>query len=224
MGWPPGRSPIQAGTEFHCFVISLLLKLRWLDREQSLSVKMKAIMPPLFLIVAPVLVLAVSGYSSPGSPQAAIAASAAAIGPSVAQVSSTRGERVSARDLSVDESMGGHTLARHVGKTDAELADRLRREPQISSASTYTDRGIAERAVGAALAFAGGRLAAWQSRSGGRPNLVLHFVDRTRQPLGRSLFRGWQASVPCDRVLVVLRWDERSDRFYVLTSYPEAAR
>jgi hypothetical protein len=185
---------------------------------------MKAARLPLFLIVAPVLVLAVSGFSRPGSPQAAIAASAAASGPSAAQVPSTRGEGISVRDLSVDESMGGHTLARHVGKTDAELADRLRREPQISSASTYTDRGTAERAVGAALAFAGGRLAAWQSRSGRRPNLVLHFVDRSRQPLGRSLSRGRQASVPCDRVLVVLRWDERSDRFYVLTSYPEAGR
>src|SRR5437660_1123632 len=58
------------------------------------------------------------------------------------------------RDLSIDEAKGGHTLARHVGRTDAELRDRLRRE-QISSASTYTDRAAAEHAVGAALAGAG---------------------------------------------------------------------
>src|SRR5262245_3894317 len=49
------------------------------------------------------------------------------------------------RDLSLDESMGGHTLSRHVGKSDAELRDRLRREKQISAASTYTDRETAER-------------------------------------------------------------------------------
>lgn len=90
---------------------------------------MKAARLPLFLIVTPVLVLAVSGFSRPDSPQAAIAASAAANGSSAAQVPSTRGEGISVRHLSVDESMGGHTLARHVGKTDAELADRLRREP-----------------------------------------------------------------------------------------------
>ena len=41
--------------------------------------------------------------------------------------------------------MGGHTLARHVDKTDAELAERLRLEPQLSAASTYTDRAVAER-------------------------------------------------------------------------------
>jgi len=120
--------------------------------------------------------------------------------------------------------MGGHTLARHVGKTDRDLAERLRQEPEISSASTYTDRRIAERTIGAALASAGGKLAAWQRRSGRRPNLILHFVDPERQPVGRSLSRGQRTSVSCDRVLVVLRWDERADRFYVLTSYPEAGR
>jgi hypothetical protein len=182
---------------------------------------MKTRKRPLFWIVPAGLVLALSGCNRPGSPQAASAA-ASRPGLSAAQQPPTRGEDVSVRELSVDESMGGHTLSRHVGKTDAELGRRLRREPQISSASTYTDRDTAERAVGAALAFARGKIAVWQSRSGRRPNLVLHYVDRSGGPLGRSLSRGHLASVPCDRVLVVLRWDERSDRFYVLTSYPEA--
>jgi hypothetical protein len=128
------------------------------------------------------------------------------------------------RDLSADESMGGHTLARHVGRTDAELAERLRREPQISAASTYTDRATAERAVGAALASAGRQLAAWEHRSGRRPNLVLHYTERGGQPLGGSLSRGDSQPVPAFRALVVLRWDERARRAYVLTSYPEAGR
>ena len=42
-------------------------------------------------------------------------------------------------DLEGDEVIGGHTIERHVGRTDRDLADRLRREPQISAASTYTD-------------------------------------------------------------------------------------
>src|SRR5689334_10011971 len=50
-------------------------------------------------------------------------------------------------DLSADEADGGHTLQRHVGKSDAELIERLKREPQISSASTYTDRATAERVI-----------------------------------------------------------------------------
>ena len=128
------------------------------------------------------------------------------------------------RDLSIDESLGGHTLARHVGKSDAELADRLRREQQISAASTYADRATAERSVGTALADGGGKLSSWIRRTGRRPNLVLHFVEPARRPIGRSLMRGRNRPVSCTRAIVVLRWDDRKDRYYVLTSYPEADR
>jgi len=128
------------------------------------------------------------------------------------------------RDLSLDESMGGHTLTRHVGRTDAELAERLRHEPQISAASTWTDRATAERAVGAALASADGKLRSWERRQGRRPSLVLHYTDRSGASLGRSLWRGERTAVTCTRALVVLKWDDRRDRFYVLTAYPEADR
>ena len=129
-----------------------------------------------------------------------------------------------ARNLSVDESMGGHTLARHVGRTDAQLAERLRIEKQISAASTYTDRSTAEHSVGAALADGGTKLSNWQRRVGRRPNLVLYYAEPSRKPIGRSLMRGRTTSVPCTRALVVLRWDDRQNTFYVLTSYPETDR
>ena len=118
--------------------------------------------------------------------------------------------------------MGGHTLQRHVGKSDADLIERLRREPQISSASTYTDRQTAESVIGAALQADNRTLAAWRARSGRRPNFVLrHRADRV---IGRSVSRGHSAAVPCDRAVIVLRWDDRHRRDYVLTSYPETGR
>jgi hypothetical protein len=120
--------------------------------------------------------------------------------------------------------MGGHTLARHVGKTDGELAERLRRERQISAASTWTDRDTAERAVGAALDADHDKVTAWEHRSGRRPNLVLHYVDRSGAALGRSLLRSDRQSVPCTRALIVLTWEDRGDRYFVLTAYPEADR
>jgi len=130
--------------------------------------------------------------------------------------------RASTRDLSADEAMGGHTLQRHVGKTDAALIERLRREPHISSASTYTDRATAERVVGAALESDNRAFAAWRERTGTRPNFVLRYhADRA---IGRSIARGNSTSVSCDRALVVLRWDTRRRNYYVLTSYPEATR
>lgn len=139
-------------------------------------------------------------------------------------VSATRDERGPVHNLAADEAMGGHTLARHVGKTDAELAERLRREPQISAASTYTDRAAAERGVGAALGTAGRQLSNWERRSGKRPNLVLHYHPRGSAALGRSLARGQTRAIPAFSAIVVLRWDEHAGRYYVLTSYPEADR
>src|SRR5262245_51955193 len=128
----------------------------------------------------------------------------------------------SSHDLSADEALGGHTLQRHVGKTDAKLIERLRREPQISSASTYTDRATAESVIAASLGSDNRAFASWRERTGARPNFVLRY--RADRAIGRSVMRGRSQSVPCDRAVVVLRWDERRQRYYVLTSYPEASR
>jgi hypothetical protein len=118
--------------------------------------------------------------------------------------------------------MGGHTLQRHVGKSDADLLARLEREPSISSASTYTDRATAESVVGAALRRDNRAFTAWRARSGRRPNFVLRY--RADRVIGRTMARGRAESVPCDRAVIVLRWDDRHDRYYVLTSYPEEGR
>ena len=125
------------------------------------------------------------------------------------------------RDLAEDERAGGHTLARHVGKSDAELAARLARERDISAASTYTDAATAAIAVGTALAQSKARVDSWLARHGSRPNLVLNYFRATGPPIGRSLGRGQRTAVACYRALVVLRWDNRRGRWYVLTSYPE---
>jgi CDI toxin RNase A-like protein len=125
-------------------------------------------------------------------------------------------------DLSADEALGGHTLARHVGKTDDELRERLRREPGIASASTYTDRATAESVVGEALSSAPRSFDSWRRRTGRRPNFVIRFgADRV---IGRSIRRGRREATSCEDALIVVRWDDRRQRFYVLTSYPEERR
>lgn len=123
----------------------------------------------------------------------------------------------SPRDLSRDEAEGGHTLSRHVGRTDEELRQRLQHE-HISAASTYTDRAAAEQAVGAALAANAQRINDWAASSGGHPNLVLDFDSP--QAIGRSLRRGQSQSTPCSHALVVLKWKPPTD-YFVLTSYPD---
>ena len=123
-----------------------------------------------------------------------------------------------AHDLSQDESRGGHTLKKHVGRSDDQLRERLRRERNISAASTYTDRATAERAIGAALQQNAGKLQRWLAREGGHPNLVLDYDSD--QPIGRTMRRGEDRAEPCSHAVVVLKWNGPDD-YYVLTSYPE---
>ena len=121
-------------------------------------------------------------------------------------------------DLTVDEQHGGHTLERHVGRTDAELRQRLEREPNISAASSYTDRAAAERTVGAAIEQNAQKIQRWIGRGPHRPNLVLDYTNPT-DAIGRVMYPRAMGSVPCDHAIIVLRADGES--YYVLTSYPE---
>ena len=125
-------------------------------------------------------------------------------------------------DLARDEARGGHTLARHVGRTDAQLRDRLQRE-QISAASTYTDRATAERVVARTLARQRSRVDQWLARKGSRPNLALDYRGDGREAIGRSLTRRSSQTIPCSNAVVVLRWDGGRG-FIVLTTYPEVSR
>ncbi len=121
-------------------------------------------------------------------------------------------------DLSRDEDRGGHTLKKHVGRTDEQLEQRLRRE-RISAASTWTDRNAAETTVAQALRAEQGRINSWGRRGYPRANLALHF-DAGRS-IGRSLRRGDSQTVDCTSAVIVLRADG-PDSFFVLTTYPEA--
>lgn len=136
---------------------------------------------------------------------------------------SSSAEAAKRRDLARDEKRGGHTLSRHVGLSDAALRDRLKRDPGISAASTYTDRSTAEEAVAAAIKAGKKRIDQWVSREGSRANLVVEWAGSGRV-LGKSLRRGNKEPVPCTRALVILKWDTQSEIYYVLTSYPEASR
>jgi hypothetical protein len=126
----------------------------------------------------------------------------------------------SRRDLARDEERGGHTVERHIGKTDAELLRRLDEE-SISADSTYTDRDIAEMAVAAAIQESSNRINSWLHRPGGHSNLVLDYDSDS--PLGRSMRRDDSQSFPCSHAVAILKWVSPSD-YYVLTSYPDCWR
>lgn len=122
------------------------------------------------------------------------------------------------RDLSQDERAGGHILRKHVGQSEEDLRERLRREENITGASTYTDRPTAEHVVGAAIAQSQDRIQSWLNRPGRHPNLVLDYD--ADEAIGRTINRGEVHSRPCTHALVVLKYGGPNN-YYVLTSYPE---
>ncbi len=124
-------------------------------------------------------------------------------------------------DLERDERLGGHTIARHVGRTDAQLKARLARE-SIAAASTFVDLETAERIVARALAANERRVQQWIARRGPRANLAIRYRARDGLPTGRLMRRGDDASRDVTGAVVVLRW--RGDGYHVLTSYPENPR
>lgn len=124
-------------------------------------------------------------------------------------------------NLDIDERHHGHTLAKHVGKTDAELLERLKREPDISSASTWTDRDTAERCIGEALAANAAKIQTWLKR-GGVDKLAFVSTCNSEKPIGRSIHHGKTTAEPCHKANIVLAIDRKSGDYFVLTAYPEA--
>ena len=127
--------------------------------------------------------------------------------------------RLALRNLEDDEAAGGHTLRKHVGRSDEQLAERLRKDRRISAASTWTDREIAERVIGAALVANRDRIDRWLA-GGARGRLVLDAEEDA--PVGRTLRRGDRSARDCSAATIVLA--PRGDSFYVLTAYPEEER
>jgi|SRR5579863_2254767 CDI toxin RNase A-like protein len=163
-------------------------------------------------ILAFVLLAVAAACTRPPAPES---------GPATQPFSDAR--RGPSRDLSQDEAAGGHTLRKHVGRTDAELGERLRRERNISAASTWNDRESAEAAVGAALAQESNKISRWLARENGHPNLVLDYDGDAAHPFGRTLRRGDDRVVPCAQAVIVLKWDG-ANNYHVLTAYPECRR
>jgi RHS repeat-associated protein len=120
--------------------------------------------------------------------------------------------------LAAHEAADGHTIARHIGKTDAELAARLAAERRISGASSFPVRAIAERATAEALHARASDVSNWLA--GTQARLVLDRVP-IGYNVGRSLPRGAAAASDVQAVRIVLQRDPAMPTGYrIITSFP----
>jgi hypothetical protein len=121
--------------------------------------------------------------------------------------------------LEREEAAGGHTLARHVGKSDDWLMARLASDAHLHVASSYPDRETAETAIEALLSRHRDRLNRWAARAPeGAEFTVRGAADR---PIGRTAWRPVGRDHLADsRALIVVVKKAGAASCLVLTSYP----
>ena len=123
-------------------------------------------------------------------------------------------------DLRTEAALGGHTIARHVGKSDGFLHQRLADEPEIAYASSFDTLAGAEQAIDAVIREHVAAIAAWAASATGRR--ILRLDGDAGRPVGRVLARGSSGAVATSRLRVVLRRLIHRDRsWFVLTAFPE---
>jgi filamentous hemagglutinin len=116
--------------------------------------------------------------------------------------------------LAAHEVAGGHLLARHVGQTQAQLAQRLATQPGISAASTFATRAEAEAAVSAVLDANAAQVSSWVA-SGANGRLVLEGAFQGGSVLSRSA----ASAVQGNAARVVLQGTQGGN-YRILTGFP----
>ncbi|MCT7950481.1 hypothetical protein NG798_11830 [Ancylothrix sp. C2] len=121
--------------------------------------------------------------------------------------------------LTAHEAAGGHTLAKHVGKTEAELASRLATNPRLLIASSFRDRSTAEQAISEAINANQPLILSWLSSSKTKLQLLPYIATF---PVGVSQIRGSSGLIFVYQVEVILRRDSTLPLgYYILTAYPQ---
>ncbi|NQW11407.1 MAG: hypothetical protein HQ481_16195 [Alphaproteobacteria bacterium] len=115
------------------------------------------------------------------------------------------------------EHKGGHTVDRHVSKSEAWLIDRLKRDRKIPAASSFPDRVTARQVIGLALAPDENDLDEWARTA--RAGEVAEIRMAFEQPIGRIVVRGKAVGEPAFGLRLFVRALGDGNCF-LLTAYP----
>ncbi|MFC6337602.1 type IV secretion protein Rhs [Pseudomonas sp. CCM 7891] len=119
--------------------------------------------------------------------------------------------------LAAHEAAGGHLIKKHIGKTNEQLASRLKHEPHVPTASTFHDRATAESTVSKMITDNGAKINKFTK--GNKDKITI--IQKTQHPIGTSLVRGAAATTPGTKIYLVLLKDKKMpDGYKVLTGYP----
>ena len=114
------------------------------------------------------------------------------------------------------EHSGSHTIAKHVGKTDGELLQRLRDQPWLKRSSSFTDQRLAESELSRVLAANDSHITDWLGH-GKRP---LELNATASRIVGRCALQGGTIVDTNSFRAVLLRDASMPQGYRILTAYP----
>ncbi|NEP11258.1 MAG: hypothetical protein F6K14_13815 [Symploca sp. SIO2C1] len=123
--------------------------------------------------------------------------------------------------LQQQEALGGRTIARHIGKSDQQLVERLIDAPRISAVSTYYDLTSATTNIQAALIANASTLNNWVTGAAIGEKRSINYSPSATPPFGRVASRPPSLSNIADssKLRVVMKKTENGGCL-LLTSYP----
>jgi hypothetical protein len=123
--------------------------------------------------------------------------------------------------LEFHEIAGGHTLTRHIDKTDAQLINRLQQQPNITGSSTFTDKTTAERVIAQVISQNRSALRRWLQSNDTRP-LRLQYTgqDVIGRGITRHEFNAGTGVQSRTNARIILR-KNLNGGYFVLTAFPE---
>lgn len=122
--------------------------------------------------------------------------------------------------LAAEETAGGHTIARHVGRTEAVLRARLAAQPGIPAASTFKTLESAGVTVAQALRANKEAIKVWAKTAAvGQTKAFPYEAGRV---IGQGVVRSTGKMTDMTKMVVVVRKVIAENRVYfVLTAYPK---
>jgi hypothetical protein len=136
-----------------------------------------------------------------------------------ARVAAVRAGRISLvqHEAAAGSRLGGHTMAKHIGRTEQQLRARLAAEPRIPIASTFSNLHIAEEAISKVMRLNAAQIKSW-AQSGGR--IPLRLTQDLGAVMGTGVVRSTGQLVNLRKAAVVLKCQTYNGMpYYVLTAF-----
>ncbi|MBI6602776.1 filamentous hemagglutinin [Pseudomonas sp. S4_EA_1b] len=119
--------------------------------------------------------------------------------------------------LAAHEAAGGHLMEKHVGRTNKQLLDRLKQEPNIPAASTFHDRASAELAISSVINENKTKIKNFLKGS----NNQLVIIQKPKEPIGTSIKKKTTTPVPGKEIYLIIRRDKNMPNGYrIHTGFP----